>query len=237
MKLWVLFLFGYLSCFCQTTLVKNADNFIGVDFFENYYYIQNGVLHKSNLENQYQNIEYGIPDGVDISNPLQILVFYKLFNRVIVLDNRLNSIYSFKTPFGTNSIANAGKDKIWLYNNTNTSLTIYNYRTQKMEVSSLPTVKDVQQLKGNLNQVWILDQNGILSTYNYLARNTHRKNTVNTLLPISLSSAYHIQDSQLWKQENPILKIPQSIHSFEVVNKQCYYFNGKEIYRLSIPKN
>ena len=76
----------------------NADKFIGVDDFENSYYINHNNLYKKTAQTiySYANSQLGEITSVDITNPLKILVFYRDFNAVLLLDNRLNEL---TTPY------------------------------------------------------------------------------------------------------------------------------------------
>ena len=72
----------------------NADKFIGVDDFENSYYINHNNLYKKTAQTiySYANSQLGEITSVDITNPLKILVFYRDFKTVLLLDNRLNEL-------------------------------------------------------------------------------------------------------------------------------------------------
>ncbi|WP_157359317.1 hypothetical protein [Wenyingzhuangia fucanilytica] len=237
MKLWIFLFFCCLNCFCQEAIIKNATKFVGVDIYENCYYLQNDALHKSGLKNDYKNVEYGIPDVVDISNPLQILLLYKFFNKVILLDNQLSFITQFEVPIGTELISNASKDKIWLYDNINMMIKLYNFKTQKTEISSIPIKENIVELKGNLNQALVLDSKNQLTKYNFLARKEDVFNTENIILPKSLIKTYYIKERKLYHKNNETLSTPSNIESFEVINNKLYFFKENNIYALPIPKN
>lgn len=225
------------TCFCQTTIVKNnIDEFIGVDIYENIYYTQNNTLYKSGITNNYCNIKYGVPDQIDISNPFQILIFYKTFNNVVLLDNKLNYLSEFQLPIGVSLIANAGKDQIWMYNNFTTTLSRYNYKTQKTEAKSLPNLINVKKLKSNLNYAFVLRENKNLETYNFIARKIHQKNTQNTKLPISLNSVFFYKDKKIYTNNNCIFISSTPVNSFEIINNTCYYLNENTIYTTPVSK-
>lgn len=236
MKLWKFLFILTLNSYSQTLLHNNVNQFIGVDVFENYYYLKENTLYKSNIENNYQNINYGAPDIVDISNPLQVLVYYKHFNKVVLLDNVLNYLSEFTIPIGIDLIANAGKDKIWMYNNLNTTLSLHHIKTNKTEVNSLPNIRNVKNLKADLNNAFILNNNGNLDTYNFLARKTKTQKTKEFLLPISLHATFYYKDKTIFKNHSPTITLPQKAESFEVINDHCYFFSNKTIYRMSISK-
>lgn len=237
MKIWVFLFLSYFYSLGQTQLAKNVDQFIGVDIYENIYYLQNGSLFKSNLKNDYQNIEYGTPDSVDISNPLQIVLLYQFFNKVILLDNQLNFIASYNIPFGTKLIASAGKDKIWTYNNIHTTLSVYNLTSEKNEINAIPIVNDILKLKGNLNQALVFNNQKELITFNYLAQKINTQSLENCIYPISLHPPYYIKNTHLWNNDILVKKKLPSIKSFEVINNKLYYLQENAIYSISIPKN
>ncbi|WP_010133934.1 hypothetical protein [Ochrovirga pacifica] len=237
MKMFLFWVLVTVSSFSQELLKKEVSNFVGVDVFENFYYLKNNTLYKSSLENNYQNLNYGKPDVIDISNPMQVLVFYQNFNTVVFLDNHLNYISEVPVPFGVSLIANAGKDKLWLYNKLQSTLSIYNYYTKKTSNTSLPNVKNTTKLSSDLNSAYILDKNNIWSRYNFLAQKQEAKQVKQQLLSISLRNLYAINQQQLWFQDNMVLKLPTAVSAFEVVNNQCYYLSENAIYRITIAKN
>lgn len=69
-----------------------ADDFIGYDQFDFYYYIKDNALYKTKgtTSLEYKNPSFGKITKVDIKNPLNIVLFYENFNVVILLDNQLN---------------------------------------------------------------------------------------------------------------------------------------------------
>ena len=218
-------------------MIKEVTKFIGIDIYENCYYLQNDALHKSSLKNDYKNIEYGTPDVVDISNPLQILLLYKFFNKVVLLDNQLSFITQFEVPIGTELIANASKDKIWLYDNMDMMLKLYNFKTQKTEITSIPFKENILELRGNLNQALVVNKENQLIKFNFLARKEAAINIENIILPLSLINNYVIKNGGLYQNNNKILSTPDKIESFEVINNKLYFFKENNIYTLSIPKN
>lgn len=234
MKLWLITLFCWSCCIGQNLLQTNVVDFVGVDIYDNYYYLQNNSLHKSGSTNDYQNLKYGTPDGIDISNPLQILVFYKFFNKVVALDNRLNFIAAYNVPMGTDLIASAGENKIWTYNNILKVLSIYNLKTEKTEISSIPITNKITQLKGNLNKAIVKTETNELETYNFVARKTSSKKLKHQLLPISMHSLYILQNNTLYKETTQIISVPDSINSYEVQNNVLYYLKDSNIYKTPI---
>jgi len=218
----------------QEILQTDVTDFIGVDIYEEYYYTKGNAFYKSNNNNNYENIRYGHPDVIDISNPLQILILYKFFNKVITLDNQLNFITEYNVPIGTELIANAGENKIWAYNNILQTINIYDLKNAKTEVSSTPITNTITQLKGDLNNAIVKTAHNEIDTYNYVARKTSSSSLDKSLLPISMRNTHRILDNVLFKEQIEIDKIPESIIAFEIQNDILYYLSNSIIFKKDI---
>ena len=83
----------------------DAEKFIGVDTYDNLYYIKDQILFKKTNSSVYnfKDFQLGELYSVDIINSMNIAVYYQDFNVVVLLDNKLseierinfNSIYEF----------------------------------------------------------------------------------------------------------------------------------------------
>jgi hypothetical protein len=64
-----------------------------VDHLSNIYWLENGILNKHNTETQislsYSDRKWGEISSFDVSDPLNIIVLFKDFNKVVYLDNNL----------------------------------------------------------------------------------------------------------------------------------------------------
>ena len=176
-----LFLCISLSLFSQenieTSLIKKtvlkADQIVGVDNFETQYYIHKNTLFKSNSTStlSYSNVQLGAISSANAFNPLKINLFFKDFNTIIILDNRLAEVYKIdfntKQPYKNVSHISTGYDNsIWVFNTDSQQLELYDYKTNKVRATTLPVVSDVLDLKSNYNYCWLLTEN-YLYTYNY----------------------------------------------------------------------
>jgi hypothetical protein len=99
--LWT-WLISSLCCYAQdSTLIPepvSSMQIIGIDNMENIYAISSNhnELHKFDVSSEesyaYSNTKFGKIHSVDISNPLQIMVYYKDFNISLLLDRFLSEI-------------------------------------------------------------------------------------------------------------------------------------------------
>jgi len=228
----------------KTTL--NAENFYGVDLFDNIYYIKNNVLFKSNpkITYQYHNLALGNICSISIYNPLEIVVFYKDFNTVIILDRTLNEVQ--KITFLNKNItlvAKAGKNELWLYNADEQQLELYNYKTDTTIGKTQPySILNPIQLKGTTNFAWVQTKSNKLDVYNNygsLVNSYHLKfddfdliNNQNVLF--RNNNSYYFNDN---KTTSILLKVPFSIQSSSFANNKLYVFYKKQIFIYELLKN
>jgi len=104
----------FLLCFCASVaitittyaqndtafrllkIVKGDISYLTVDNLDNIYTISNNQLKKTDANGDSVAIfndvkKYGNPSSVDVSNPLKILLYYKNYSTVVVLDRFLTA--------------------------------------------------------------------------------------------------------------------------------------------------
>jgi hypothetical protein len=131
---------------------KKIDKFIGKDNFQNYYYTSDNQLFKQgkNKTLNYKNLALGKIDDISIENPLQIVLLYKSFNTIVLLDNQLNEIqkidFNLIEPFLTiTSIGFGGQNKLWFFDSVSQKIGNYDLITSSIKFLSTP-------LKGNITK-------------------------------------------------------------------------------------
>ena len=127
------FFFSIVSC----NMTRNAGNELSdflindfeVDKLGNYYLINyEGDIRKFSADKtflySFKNSSYGNIASLDVSNPHKILVFYKEFQTILILDNTLNDISTIKLDYSQYySAAGTSNDgNIWLYNSLKNQL-------------------------------------------------------------------------------------------------------------------
>jgi hypothetical protein len=252
-----LFLFVSLSIWSQETietkLIKknklNTETLVSVDNFETIYYINNNVLHKkgSSKTTTYNNLQLGNIAKASAFNPLKINVFYKDFNTVIILDNRLAEIFKidFNTqqPYRTVSFISTGHDNtLWLFNQDTQELELYDYKLNNTRVKTLPIQNPILDIKSNYNYCYLLTEKEIL-IYNYFGSLISKINN-NGYTSISESN-----ENIILKKENhlfylkkntkhmiPIILPNLLINQFFVTNETLYIYDSEILqqYQLKI---
>lgn len=140
-----------------------ADRFIGMDTYQNLYFVKNNILHKQGLAGNFSFTEFqlGTIYSVDIINPLKIVVFYQNTNTAIFLDNKLNEIqrinFSFLARFLTaGSVSAAGSNSLWVFNSDSRQLERYNEKSNSYSVVSQPFPGEFISQASNINYCFIL---------------------------------------------------------------------------------
>jgi hypothetical protein len=115
------------------------------DHIDNIYFIDDHKVIKIDpfgRSFEYGSLSSGSVSSVDVSNPFQILVFYRDFNRILFLDNRLSTLRS-----GIN-ISDLGIDRailacssgmggFWIYSDHDNRLVYFGQQLQKSHTSMM----------------------------------------------------------------------------------------------------
>lgn len=238
----------------EVKLVKSislkADTFVGVNMFDELFYIKNDVLSKqTQLEyHSYQNNLYGSLNSVDILNSLESTLFYKNFNTVIQLDRRLGGIskidFNQSNSFSAISHASAASNKrLWIFSSDTQQLQVYNPKQDIVEASSQSIQETIVDFYSNYNFCWVLTKAKLLQ-YNIYG------NQLNSYPLEGYEAFVYYKDYFVLKKNNqlyslaiadetPILiALPElSIKDFSVTNETLYIYNGKELHSFKINLN
>ena len=178
--LYLILFFNYLG-FGQThlsaELTKSTpfqwDSFVGVDSFESIYFLKSNTLYKKNsLELQnYSNLDRGSIEEVSVFNALKLALFYKDFNSVTLLDNRLADLitvdFNSLSPLRTLSHISYGNDTtFWLFDSNALQLELFDYNTSKIRVRAATFQNEILALDSDYNTCWVLTENEV-QCYNY----------------------------------------------------------------------
>ena len=153
--------------------VLKVDTFVDIDRFNTQYSFNNTTFYskgsKGNFE--YSNLQLGEITSVNTFNPLKINLFYKDFNTVVILDNRLAEIkkidFNTLNPFRIISkISPANDNNIWIFNENTQQLELFDFINNKTKHTTLPIKGNVLDLESNYNFCWLLTDTFIY-TYNY----------------------------------------------------------------------
>ncbi len=233
----------------------NADVFVGVDDFENYYYTKGNTFYKKTNETvySYTNTQLGEIASVDITNPLKILLFYRDFTTIVLLDNRLNEltdIINFSRERFTKNItfaAISSNNNLWLYSIDDNVLSLWNYETKKTVFDSQPLSFynfnfEANNLISDYENCWVYSNKEIIKFNefgSYLATISLPKFSNIRLLENSFT--YFEGDDLFVFKNNASIKFEfvnnKHLSTNYFVNKNnLYFFKDGAIYKYSILK-
>lgn len=230
----------------------DADSFAGRDAFGFKYYIKDNVLKKENglKKQEYKNLALGKIEKVDLQNPLQLVLFYKEMNAVVLLDNQLNETvkinFSETNPeLQPTCVSMASQNQLWLFDFATQKLGLYNYLkrtfnpiTVVFEIPIVKTQSDYNYFYWTNKEKQLLASN-IFGKINFLGNVPE----YDSILIISskqllLKKGTILSIYDLEKETSQILPIQEkSIESFYYREQILSIFTANEIrnYKLILP--
>ncbi|WP_452223305.1 hypothetical protein [Lacinutrix chionoecetis] len=224
-----------------------ADSIIGVDNFGTIFY----TLHNALIKNKegdilkYSNLQLGEISSSNTFNPLKINIFYKAFNTVTILDNRLAEIYKIDfnetKPYKNVTHVSTGSDStIWIFNQDEMQLELYDYKNHTIRAKTLPVASTVLDLVSNYNSCWLLTKNFIYK-YNYFG------SLVTKIPNTGFINLKESNENIIFKKENSLFYLAKNteiirplditnllISQFFVTNEILYIYTDKVLYQYQL---
>lgn len=225
----------------------NADNLIGIDNFGTQFFTQNNSIIKKQKGKtlKYSNVQLSTITSVNSFNPLKINSFYKAFNTVIILDNRLAEIFKIDfnqtKPYKNISHVTTGSDNtIWVFNQDLMQLELYDYKNKTTRIKTLPVQNNILDITSNYNSCWLLTEQFIYK-YNYsgslIAKTPNtgftkiKEHNDNIILKKENTLFYNTKNS---KETTPINIENLLISQFFVTNEILYIYADKVLYKYQL---
>ena len=253
-----LLLFFSISIFAQESIeaqfinktALNAEYLVAVNNFGTTYYLNNDVFHKKTNNNDitYNNLQLGTLLSANAFNPLKINLFYKDFNSVIILDNRLAEIFKIDfnavSPYKNVTHISTGHDNtIWIFNQDLQKLELFDYKTKTSRAQTVPVQSAVLDLTSNYNSCWLLTEN-FLYQYNYFGSLVKKvKNNGYTAIAESNENIILKKNNTLFfikkdqDEISPIITPNLLINQFFVTNETLYIYNSEILQQLQLKIN
>jgi hypothetical protein len=220
---------------------------IALDNFSSTYYLNNNTLIKNTDSDilNYNNLQLGSIESVNVFNPLKINLFYKDFNSVVILDNRLAEI--FKIDFNVNKnyrnishISTGYDNTIWIFNQDTQQLELFDYKANSTKAITLPIQSEVLDLKSNYNYCWLLTKDYIYK-FNYFGINMMKvKNDgFNELITLSENLVLKKNNKLFYLEKNESkpkeIQLPKLlINAFFVNNETLYIYDNEYLYKYQL---
>jgi hypothetical protein len=224
-----------------------ADQFIGIDELENLYYIKGNTFYKKtkNETLSYANVALGNIESIDIQNPFKILVFYKDFNSVVFLDNKLNELstridFTQETLFhNVLFVSHSSENNIWLFADDN-KLHLYDFqnRFEKLQTQPITFYQpnfNCSQLISSYQDAFVVGNLGIIQ-FNQYGNFIHFFNLENvSSVHIYKEGFTYVKDGAMFYQDKeknlPIqVNLEGSITNIKINNGFLTIYDGLAVY-------
>jgi len=235
----------------EITLVEtshlDADKFIGVDFNDNSYYVKDQILFKKTNHSlfNFKDFQLGEIYSVDISNPMNIAVYYQDFNVVVLLDNKLSEIerINFNTIFefiNTSQVSIAANNSLWIFNLDLQQLELFNYRNQNKTIVSQPFNGEIIQQVSNINYCFLMTEKYIRAYNIYgsliieIPNEGYQKiSQLNENLILKKENDLYYINKET--QETTKIKSPEiSIKDLQLTQEFLYIYNGNKVSKFKL---
>ena len=250
-KVFLILIFPILAWSQELSFVEktdlDVDTFIGIDSYNGLFYIKDQVLYKraANSVFNFKDFQLGDIHSVDITNPMNIAVYYSDFNTVVLLDNRLTEIerinFNYLTDFtNTSSATLAANNSLWIFNIDLQQLELYNYRSQNKVSVSQPIQGAVLSQASNINYCFILTEKKIRAYNIYgsliseLDHDGFQKiiQLNENLLALKNNEIYFIakESKQIDKIKSPEI----NIKDLQLTQDFLYIYDGKKLHTFKL---
>lgn len=200
-----------ISAVKQSNTKLTCDIFLGFDNQKSIYSLKNNILTKNGdgITYQYNNLSLGKISNVDFQNPLQIAVFYKNFNTVVLLDNQLNEIkkidFNLKsTPITLEAVAMSSQNQIWIYDSISSKIGLYNVNTDTCKWISTMLEIPISYYESDYTHFYWIDNN----------LNQYRISIYGTIEKYGLLKKF--DTVQLTKNGNYLFQSEQELYYFDL---------------------
>lgn len=151
----------------------NAQKILKQDILGASYTIDNQEVTKKFRSNifTYKNILLGNLTNLDVVNPLQLVLFYKQQNTIVILDNQLNAINTIdfnklSQPIQAFYAGLASQNQIWLFNSNDKRVYLYNILQHKIKSITNVIESEVVWIASDLNNLYFLNSENELLEIN-----------------------------------------------------------------------
>lgn len=227
-----------------------ADQYYGKDVLGYDYYSKNNVLYKQKKSEkwEYKNLPLGKIHTIDFINPLKIVLFYKDFNSVVLLDNQLSEITKINLNDYTivaQTCSTASQNRLWIYDSLTNNLLLLDYLNKKTTPLNQPFKNTFKYYKSDYNNWLRISENNEIFSCNNYGRITFLGNAPEfdkILITDSQKIVFSLNDNlYLYKHENSkselLFSTEKNNVNFDFNNGVLSIFTEKTIenYNLKLP--
>ena len=152
-----------------------TERFAGTDAFGWDYVIADNEFRKQKDGRvmKYKNVALGEIFRVDLQNPLQIVLFYKKFNTVVLLDNQMNAtnVINFNEisqPLLAEAVGLASQNRLWVYDLNSQQTGLFDTSKNTFRTLTPPNNDGITWYQNDYNYFYWTDNNNNLFVLNLL---------------------------------------------------------------------
>jgi hypothetical protein len=227
--------------------------YLGTDAFGWKYSIADNEFRKEKDTRilKYRNLSLGEIYRADLQNPLQIVLFYRKFNTVLLLDNQLNetariNFSNVPEPLIAEAAGLASQNRLWIYDITTQQIGVYDLAKSKFKTLTPPFTDNIKYYQSDYNYFYWIDTTGKCFMVNLFGNvgflgNAPEYDQVQLLSPNELLVR---KDNTLFvynlekQTRSPIALVEKSFESFHYAAQILSIFTDSEIiqYKITLPK-
>jgi len=233
--------------------------FLGTDAFGARYSIADNEYRKltENSLQKYKNLQLGAITRVDLQNPLQVVLFYKRFNTVVLLDNQANETRRINfndlgkpnetmTPIVADAVGLASQNRLWVYDINTLQLGLFDFVQNTFRAITPPFRDTIKHYQSDYNYFWWIDVTGKCFRANLFGKIDFLGNIPENDAVTIVSNRYamlrkgdtlSLYDMETQKH-TPIAIAEKTFESFQYSGEILSIFTGTQItnYKITLPR-
>ncbi|MFP5438636.1 MAG: hypothetical protein ACLGH8_12665 [Bacteroidia bacterium] len=209
------------------------ERFVGTDAFGWEYVVADNEFRKQKDGRvmKYRNVSLGDITRADLQNPLQIVLFYKKFNSVVLLDNQLNetgtiNFNEISTPVIAEAVGLASQNRLWVYDVSTQQTGLFDLKKSTYRALTPPNNNGISWYQNDYNYFYWTDANSSFFTLNLFGSITS-----GGPVPAFDSAQLISQNMMLLKQGNTLVQYnltTKETRAVSIVEKSFGAFYYKE---------
>ncbi|RZJ79724.1 MAG: hypothetical protein EOO20_26600 [Chryseobacterium sp.] len=238
-------------------LLSNAksgiEHYKGTDAFGYIYTVKDNEFRKEKDGSiqKYKSVSLGEIYSVDLQNPLQIILFYRKFNTVVLLDNQMNEISRINfsdipQPIIAEAVGLASQNRLWVYDITTQQLGLYGLPQGAFRTITPPFTDTIRFYQNDYNYFYWVDATG-----HFFMANVFGKVSAMGIMPqydrlqvisarqvlLSRDNAVFLYDTEA-KSLSRIETVEKTFRSFHYAAQILSIFTDTEInqYKIILPQ-
>jgi hypothetical protein len=189
---------------------SGTERYIGTDAFGWQYTVTNGEFRKEKPPQvyKYKNVSLGDIFKVDLQNPLQVVLFYKKFNTVVLVDNQLSEISRInfsQIPQQSLIVEAAGlasQNRLWLYDISTQQIGLFDLGQYTFKTLTPPANEGIKFYQSDYNYFYWIDNTNKFYVVNLFGKVT------------SLNTVPDFEQAQLLNRTAILLKIDNALYLY-----------------------